>query len=419
PTNIIYVNSSATGANDGTSWANAYTSLQMALTGATSGKDIWVAAGTYKPGTLTSDTFQLKAGVNIYGGFAGIETQKTQRNLTTNITILSGDLNNSNSADTSDSINIVKGANTCIIDGFTIQYSYNTSFGGGGMFNENVSPTVNNITFSNNHSTGNGGAISNLQSSSPIINNVIFSSNSAISNGGAMYNSFNSSPIINNATFSSNSANNNGGAMFNSNSSSPSINSTNFSFNSATNSGGAIINAFSSSPVINNSTFSSNNSSTDGGAIHTRNSSLLTLTNVTFFNNSANNGSAINIRNSSSSIIKNSIFWGSTTSMIYQNSGTLKIGYSNLQNGYSNINLDNSIAVVQNLDGILLDTNNFTSVGHNISADPLFSLNSLTLQAGSPSINTGTSVGAPAKDIIGTSRPQGSGYDMGAYEFIQ
>jgi len=39
------------------------------------------------------------------------------------------------------------------------------------------------------------------------------------------------------------------------------------------------------------------------------------------------------------------------------------------------------------------------------------------LQAGSPCIDAGTAVGAPATDIDGTPRPQGAGIDMGAYEY--
>jgi len=42
----------------------------------------------------------------------------------------------------------------------------------------------------------------------------------------------------------------------------------------------------------------------------------------------------------------------------------------------------------------------------------------LHLKAGSPAIDAGTSSGAPSVDFDGVSRPQGSGYDVGAYEYV-
>ncbi len=44
---IRYVKTDADGANDGSSWANAYPSLQIALTSAASSDEVWVAAGVY------------------------------------------------------------------------------------------------------------------------------------------------------------------------------------------------------------------------------------------------------------------------------------------------------------------------------------------------------------------------------------
>ncbi|HWZ86999.1 MAG TPA: hypothetical protein VN032_12405, partial [Thermoanaerobaculia bacterium] len=91
---VIFVNGAATGANNGSSWANAYVSLQSGLTAAGSSDEIWVAAATYKP-TATIDrtiSFALKNGVGVYGGFNGTETQRSQRNPAVNVTILSGDI---------------------------------------------------------------------------------------------------------------------------------------------------------------------------------------------------------------------------------------------------------------------------------------------------------------------------------------
>lgn len=53
--------------------------------------------------------------------------------------------------------------------------------------------------------------------------------------------------------------------------------------------------------------------------------------------------------------------------------------------------------------------------------DPLFfnrELGDYRLKAGSPAIDSGVSISGFSKDILGVSRPQGSGWDIGAYEFV-
>jgi len=103
----IYVNLAATGANNGTTWANAYTDLQTAINAAGAGAQIWVKAGTYRPTSyldpkVTNDprsrSFILKGGVSVLGGFAGTETQLDQRDVESNPTVLSGDFNRNDSA---------------------------------------------------------------------------------------------------------------------------------------------------------------------------------------------------------------------------------------------------------------------------------------------------------------------------------
>ncbi|MEZ4629520.1 MAG: choice-of-anchor Q domain-containing protein [Deinococcales bacterium] len=98
----LYVKADATGSNDGSSWENAYTKLQDALakwTLAGYPGGIWVARGVYYPdeGASQADnnrdaSFNLEAGLKLYGGFAGTESSLDQRNLELNVTVLSGDI---------------------------------------------------------------------------------------------------------------------------------------------------------------------------------------------------------------------------------------------------------------------------------------------------------------------------------------
>lgn len=56
-----------------------------------------------------------------------------------------------------------------------------------------------------------------------------------------------------------------------------------------------------------------------------------------------------------------------------------------------------------------------------IEADPKFvnpAVADFHLQAGSPAIDNGSPTGAPSDDFDGNSRPKGTGYDIGAYEFL-
>ncbi len=97
---IIYVNQSAAGTNDGTSWTDAFLDLHDALDEAAIECidvpcEIWVAAGTYKPDRGTLDrslSYTMMNNVALYGGFAGTEESREQRDWQANQTILQGDL---------------------------------------------------------------------------------------------------------------------------------------------------------------------------------------------------------------------------------------------------------------------------------------------------------------------------------------
>ena len=97
PGSIVYIDSAASGANTGVDWANAYIDLQLGLDVARrylNVTQIWIARGTYYPtnGTTRSATFGLVSDRVLLGGFAGTETDTSQRDPLSNPVILSGDI---------------------------------------------------------------------------------------------------------------------------------------------------------------------------------------------------------------------------------------------------------------------------------------------------------------------------------------
>jgi hypothetical protein len=150
---VIYVDAVADGRGDGSSWANACTDLQDALTvAATADKpvEIRVAEGTYRPKPAASDvgvgpsaTFRLLNGVALRGGYAGsTHLDPNARSVEWRPTILDGNLGGSTSP--SKAANVVTASSvdsTAVLDGFTI------TNGSTGVFVSNGNPTVSNCTF--------------------------------------------------------------------------------------------------------------------------------------------------------------------------------------------------------------------------------------------------------------------------------
>jgi hypothetical protein len=105
----------------------------------------------------------MKTGVGIYGGFAGTETARDQRDWRSNVTVLSGDLlgNDSGTANLTDnSYHVVVGTgatSTGVLDGFTVRggnsngaSASNYDKGGGIIVYASGAPTVRNCVFSGN-----------------------------------------------------------------------------------------------------------------------------------------------------------------------------------------------------------------------------------------------------------------------------
>jgi parallel beta-helix repeat protein len=271
---IIYVDADAAGINNGTSWENAFTQLEPALYVATTGDEIWVAAGTYTPTVERGGTgsryksFQMKNGVTLYGGFdpsAG-DIALEDRDWLANPVILSGDIG-TEAVRSDNSYHVFyhpAGTNlnsSAILDGFTITGGNADGLAwphwdAGGMFNDGSSPMLVNCTFSANSATYSGGRMLNGNSSSPVLINCTFEGNwtdSDLGGGGGMNNTSNSSPTLVNCAFTGNSAEYSwGGGMYNSYSSSPTLTNCTIVANSAT-SGGGMANYTSSSPRVINS----------------------------------------------------------------------------------------------------------------------------------------------------------------------
>ena len=97
-TSQVYVDHSATGNNNGSSWANAYTNLQEALFFAPTSSAVYVAEGTYYPDeglTLIDNepqVFRIRRSLRLFGGFPSGGENVLLRDADRYRTILSGNI---------------------------------------------------------------------------------------------------------------------------------------------------------------------------------------------------------------------------------------------------------------------------------------------------------------------------------------
>lgn len=302
----IYVDTDATGSDNGNSWADAYTDLQDGLSDARGNVscggntvEIWVAVGVYTPGSNAGNSFELYDDVAIYGGFVGTETVRSERDWENNVTVLSGDkdgndvrngfgvvVTTTNQSGTNNRHVVTSsGVNSsAVLDGFFItagaaesQPLRNVALAipdadGGGLYNDGGSPTLSNLVFQGNSAEDEGGGMAS-KDGAPTMTNISFLSNKADKGGGLWLD--NDSSVFTEGTFSENTADEDGGGLYSS-SSTTHLDQILFVDNVAGSEGGAIYNTMSDLVLVDTTILENRGSSGGGGIFNDQSNPLLT-----------------------------------------------------------------------------------------------------------------------------------------------
>lgn len=193
---VVYVRAGAEEGGNGRSWDRAFARLEDALAAADSDDELWIAAGVYLPAAPGADRgqrFSIPDGVALYGGFAGVETDREERDPASNPTILSGDLNGDdgggNFADNAYHVVEASGVGeTTVLDGLVItggnaDGAYPRYFGGG-LLSYFGKPSITRCTFTRNRAQYGGGLFGD--GAGPRMIDCTFTENEALMGGGAM-----------------------------------------------------------------------------------------------------------------------------------------------------------------------------------------------------------------------------------------
>lgn len=199
---VWFVAGDAGNTGDGLTWDAPFERLEDAITASRLGDEIWVKAGVYVPASDDATaSFALKSGVAIYGGFAGNEELREQRDWHRYPTRLSGDLAGDDQIQPHTAI----GANSghivacgavnasAVLDGFIIEHGAGGPPGtpttsalahGSGMYCLGGSPTIRNCTFRENIAPHKSGGAVYVLSGHPTFEDCRFEENTALNGGG-------------------------------------------------------------------------------------------------------------------------------------------------------------------------------------------------------------------------------------------
>ncbi len=221
---VVRVKPGGNDANTGADWANAKKTVTAAITAAGPGDEIWVAAGTYSENIVNRISGDDAVDVALYGGFAGTETARQERDFDANPTVLQGTgadavvriRENASSATRVDGFVITGGTAGILVSGSAPVVTNNTiraNSGPGiycsdyrivGVSPPNVQfPEITHNTIADNTASNGAGIavvgtlnINILPSSAPLIAHNVIVRNTAWQNGGGIGSWGHASPVI-------------------------------------------------------------------------------------------------------------------------------------------------------------------------------------------------------------------------------
>lgn len=160
---VVFVDVDAPPGGDGESWETAYADLQDALDRATNEpavEEVWIAEGEYRPDRGSGDpalSFVVRPGLDLYGGFAGNEVIREQRDPATHVSTLSGAIDPGQGIYTLRVVVIPEGAGPdtrldgCVLSqGRALGSRQERTDSGGGLYAVNAAPTIYQCLFLEN-----------------------------------------------------------------------------------------------------------------------------------------------------------------------------------------------------------------------------------------------------------------------------